>query len=106
MGKVWDILDIMQALQSIPCDVYNDRGHLRTFAECWSCLSSFHWKEKKQLRTSLSIEMTLPLGMRKIFFKRCSIPLSSICSEKFLLIAFRATGTGILVSNELISKDY
>ena len=49
--------------------------------------------------------MSLFLGMKQVFLRNVSIPISSMYSMNFLLITSKATGTGILVNRALASKD-
>ena len=56
------------------------------------------------LNTSSKREITLSLGIKQVFSRKCSIPILFICSVNFLLMISRATGTLIMVKRSLTSK--
>ena len=50
-------------------------------------------------------EITMSLGMKQVFFRKCSVSVWFICSVHFLFRTSRASGTGIIVKRALTSKD-
>ena len=107
MGKVGDILDLMQALQrNSYVDVCNNSIYQGTHYWALELLVEFPLQIKTELLIATSSSLLqLFLWMTYVFFKEQFRPFSSISSVNFLLIILIVPLTRILVNNALISKD-